>query len=125
MNRKIPIWKPIVIALFILLSGFFSGNHFYKQLKKELQEQIEDNKLIIEQSQKTQDSLISIAAQERNYADRLRSDNEQLTRRNNSLYYQLKRRNAQVFIIDTTFISNARRISESSDRFYQRNDTIR
>ena len=124
MNRKIPIWIPIIIVLLFILSGF-GGNHLYKQLKKELQEQIEDNKLIIEQSQKTQDSLISIAAQERNYADRLRSDNEQLTRRNNSLYYQLQRRNAQVFIIDTTFISNARRISESSDRFYQRNDTIR
>ena len=124
MNRKIPIWIPIIIVLLFILSGF-GGNHFYKQLKKELQEQIEDNKLIIEQSQKTQDSLIIIADQERNYADRLRSDNEQLTRRNNSLYYQLQRRNAQVFIIDTSFIYNARRINSSVNRFNKENDTIR
>ena len=124
MNRKVSIlW--IIIPLLIIVLSSFGVYDAYKAIKDDLNASIDENKQLIEQSKKIEDSLIKQAENERYYSDLLREENDKLQKRNNSLYYQLKRRNAQVFVIDTAFISNARRISESSSRFYKRNDTIR
>lgn len=45
--------------------------------------------------------------------------------RNRRKNEKIKKLEKSLNIIDTVFISNARRISESSDRFYQANDSTR
>tara|TARA_R100001480_G_scaffold151669_2_gene153148 strand:+ start:24 stop:398 length:375 start_codon:yes stop_codon:yes gene_type:complete len=124
MNRKAPIWIPITIALIFLVSGGFSGNYFL-EYKKEVEEKIRKNDSIYAVRELKIDSLINISEQEEAFSNKLRLETERLRIINNNIYYELKNRKAEVFIIDTAFISNARRISESSHRFYRSNDSIR
>ena len=113
------------ILLILLISGGFTGNHYRKAYKAEIKKQVQKNDSIIQSSVKKQDSLIQLAQVQIDYTDQLRQENDQLYRRNDNLYNELRRRNEKVFIIDNDFMSNARRISDGVDRFYKSRDTLR
>lgn len=126
-NNKRLLRYAIAIGAFILISGLCGGG--YKWHKKQLNNIIESHILekdsLIKSSLKREDSLIELAQIQRNYTDELREQTDQLQSRNNSLYYELQKRNKRVFLIDNDFMSNARRISDGVNRFYKSNDSIR
>lgn len=113
------------ILLIILISGGFTGNHYRKAYKAAIKKQVQKNDSIIQSSLKKEDSLIQLAQLQINYTDQLREENDQLYLRNDNLYNELRKRNEKVFIIDTDFMSNARRISDGVHRFYTSRDTLR
>lgn len=125
MNRKIPIWILFSIVLLLLISGGFGGNYFYKNYKDEIKREKKVQDSILNLSRIKEDSLISNIKDLHKYTNELRAENDKLHSRNNNLYYELKKRNQQVFIIDSDFMSNAKRIKSSTDRFYKANDTIK
>lgn len=124
-NKTVPLWAVLVLLAIILLSAGFTGNHYSKAFKEEMQNQIDQNKAEIKQSKKREDSLIKSSEDQKFLADQLRIDNEKLQLQNNNLYYELQKRNKQIFVMDPDFMSNAKRLAEGSHRFYQQNDSIR
>ena len=125
MKYKVPLWAVLVLVLVIVLSGVFGGNYFYKDYKEQLQREQQKIDSLYNVSKKREDSLMRITQEQKEFADGLRRRNNELRYANNNLYNELKKRNRQIFVIDTAFMSNARRISKSTDRFYKANDTIR
>ena len=127
-NNKSKI-KPIhvlsgVLVLFLICSGF-GGNYFKNEYDTLIDDLKRQNESIFNASVKTKDSLLEITQNQKLFSDNLRDQNNALQSRNNNLYYELQKRNKQIFVIDTSFILNANRISNSTDRFYKRNDSIR
>lgn len=125
MKRQIPLWVVLVVVAILLVANGIGGTYFYKDFKKQIQEQQKENEMQIKASEVREDSLTGLIDQQKQQADVLRNANERLQQQNNSLYYELKKRRKNLFIVDSDFMSNARRLSESTDRFYKANDTIR
>ena len=122
-KRLIFIFSGVILV--ILMSGGFAGNHYRKAFKKQINKEISQKDSIISASKIKEDSLIQLSTIQIDYADQIREQNDQLQLRNNNLYYELKKRNKQVFIIDTSFVVNANRISNRVNRFQERKDTLR
>lgn len=91
---------------------------FLKQTEKR-----EDS--LIANSQFKQDSLIVIISKGETKYDAQQQQINYLEQQNRYLYATIKKREASNRVVDTSFIVNAKRISESSNRFYQKNDTTR
>lgn len=125
MKRQIPLWVILVVVAILLVANGIGGAYFYKDFKKQIQEHQKENELQIKASEVREDSLTGLIDQQKQQADVLRNANERLQQQNNSLYYELKKRRKNLFIVDSDFMSNARRLSESTDRFYKSNDSIR
>lgn len=126
-NKKRFLRYALAIGAFVLISGLGGGG--YKWHKKQLNNIIESHILekdsLIKSSLKREDSLIKLSTLQIDYTNQLREQTDQLQSRNNSLYYELQKRNKRVFIIDNDFMSNARRISDGVNRFYKSRDTLR
>lgn len=125
MKKQIPLWVVLAFGLIIIVGSGFTGNYFYRQLENELNSQIETKEEELKQSRKKVDSLNDLSDEYKSTADELRNTANRLQTVNNNLYYELQKRKKNAFVLDSDFVSNAKRIAESSNRFYKENDTIR
>ena len=125
MKRQVSLWIVLAVVCILLLVNGIGGTYFYRDFKKQIQDNQKENEALIKASEAREDSLTGLVDQQKHQADVLRHANDQLQQQNNSLYYELKKRRKNLFIVDSDFMSNARRISESTDRFYKANDTLR
>lgn len=116
----------LILGLGVLFALLSFGRNYHKTALNDLREQItKRNDSIILLSQKRYDSVLELANTAIEGADLMREDNDRLRTSNNNLYYELKKQKRLLRVIDTSFVNNAERISVSTDKFYQRNDSIR
>lgn len=119
------LWKsygkyfPTLVIVVLILVILIGGGNGYRYHKRSLKTQIskKDSTIAVIQSQK--DSAMSVAT--RDYLKYVDSEAKlgQLRNANRKLYATIKTIENRLAIIDTGFMVNARRISESSDRFYK------
>tara|TARA_R110000823_G_scaffold306482_2_gene428913 strand:- start:316 stop:705 length:390 start_codon:yes stop_codon:yes gene_type:complete len=119
-KRYLYVAVGVIVLIFVLAGG--KGVGVYKDVLERFKKK---NDSLILVHQKRTDSLITIADQTYIYADEIIQENDLLRNRNNRLNYENKQKAKSLRVIDTIFISNARRISNSTDRFYKENDSIR
>jgi len=121
-------YKNIIIGVILALAvGFlmFKGNSYYKANKTLLETLKNEKDSILKDSRIRVDSLKNELS---NSDDRLLNLENLLSekqRQNNYLYGKLKQREKDLLVRDTSFINNAKRISEYTNRYYFKNDSIR
>lgn len=121
-------YKNIIIGVILALAvGFlmFKGNSYYKANKTLLETLKNEKDSILKDSRIRVDSLKNELS---NSDDRLLNLENLLSekqRQNNYLYGKLKQREKDLLVRDTSFINNAKRISEYTNRYYSKNDSIR
>lgn len=114
-------WGLVVIALiaFHFLRGSDDAG------KEFIEEEIRKRDSIAKIKEVQFDSVVDLANYLENQADYMRDENDQLRRRNRNLIHQVNEKAKTLRVIDSDFMRNARRISNSSSRFYKPNDSIR
>lgn len=123
---NVKIWKLALIVFFILLILLFSGNkgfNWHKDLLKSLEKEKDS---LIEISIKRQDSLLKIANNAEQKANSYRYQIEELNYQNTLLYDKLRKKERELRTsVDTSFRNNARRIADSVNRFYSKQNDLR
>jgi hypothetical protein len=120
--------KPILIGFGILVLIAllaFGGNEYRKYnetLLNDALNALEDEK---QASLKRQDSFISIITDSDYRLSALEYLLSEKEIQNNYLYAKLKKRERDLLTRDTSFINNARRIADYTNRYYTQNDTTR
>lgn len=109
----------LVIALGLLF--FQNNNHNLDYIERELF--LKDS--LIEVSKLRQDSLDLVISDGKVEASDWEAKWKESELRNKRKNEKIKKLEKTLSTPDTVFISNARRISESSNRFYESNDSIR
>ncbi len=120
-NKKRPIWLYIVIGIVLLLfiGGAFTGGHFWT--KKVWTDIVQKKDSLILDSQNKQKELQSTIKENETRAMQLEAAINKLSNENSYLYSELrKKERALRNSIDTSFRNNARRISDSANRYYQK-----
>lgn len=126
-NKKYFTPQNIIIGILalLLLVALLGGGYGYKLLKDKINKEIKAKEVLIKDSQKRQDSISALVDYYISDADYYKKQSDKLDYRNKILNDELKRREKLISIRDSSFNNNARLITESVDRYYKGNDTIR
>tara|TARA_R110000803_G_scaffold78075_5_gene143159 strand:+ start:5698 stop:6105 length:408 start_codon:yes stop_codon:yes gene_type:complete len=125
-KTKKVLYIVIGLLVLILVLGGFGGNNYLNNANKKAAERvIEVQDSIQADSQKKQDALVKLKEEGFESANIWMQKSGELEIKNWRLNEKLKKRERERLAIDTVFMSNGRRISESSNRFYQSDDSLR
>lgn len=123
-NRKYLKYGLLGLILLAIMFGSFKGGKYRsdKFWEREMKQEEEEKALI----EKERDSFYGLYESTIEQADLIRFENDDLRRRNEQLYYEIRKKAREIIVYrDTAFMSNARYISNSTDRFYKAGDSIR
>jgi hypothetical protein len=126
---KEPFYKryliQIIVGAVVLLIILFSGNKGLNMYDNLIDRFNATQDSLMENSVYKQDSLNKIIEQGKGNAIYWEDKWKSSEIKNWRLNEKIKKMEISLNVVDTVFISNAKRISRSSDRFYKTNDTIR
>ena len=120
--------KNIIIGVILAVAvGFlvFKGNSYYKSYETLLETLKNEKDSILNDSRIRVDSLKSELSNSDDRLFNLENLLSEKQRQNNYLYDKLKQREKDLLVRDISFINNARRIAEYTNRYYSQNDTVR
>ena len=115
----------IIVGAVVLLIILFSGNKGLNMYDNLIDRFNATQDSLMEDSIYKQDSLNKIIEQGKGNAIYWEDKWKSSEIKNWRLNEKIKKMEISLNVVDTVFISNAKRISRSSDRFYKTNDTIR
>jgi len=115
----------IIVGAVVLLIILFSGNKGLNMYDNLIDRFNATQDSLMEDSVYKQDSLNKIIEQGKGNAIYWEDKWKSSEIKNWRLNEKIKKMEISLNVVDTVFISNAKRISRSSDRFYKTNDTIR
>ena len=113
-----------ILALLLLIS-LIGGGYGYRALIKKQKKELQSKEQQILRSQKKQDSILKIVDFYKGDADYYREQSENLNAKNKILNDEIKRKQKLLSVRDTSFVNNARVITNSVDRYYSGKNGIR
>ena len=122
MKKKKPIWLWVVLGAFILmlLGGAFGGGSYWQS---SIWSRKQDS--LLQDTKQKQIVLRDSVKQAEANAEALQEAIDKLHNENNYLYGELrKKERALRNSVDTSFISNAKRIKSSVDRYLKAQDSL-
>ena len=121
-TKNIIIGVILAVAVSFLV---FKGNSYYKSYETLLETLKNEKDSILNDSRIRVDSLKSELSNSDDRLFNLENLLSEKQRQNNYLYDKLKQREKDLLVRDISFINNARRIAEYTNRYYSQNDTVR
>jgi peptidoglycan hydrolase CwlO-like protein len=121
-TKNIIIGVILAVAVSFLV---FKGNSYYKSYETLLETLKNEKDSILNDSRVRVDSLKSELSNSDDRLFNLENLLSEKQRQNNYLYDKLKQREKDLLVRDISFINNARRIAEYTNRYYSQNDTVR
>ena len=119
-------WLLLLIIGVVLLSLFFGGKQGWKWHKNHLLELERKKDSLIELSIKRQDSLQKVISDAERISLIYQEQIKNLNNQNTLLYDKLKKKERELrTAVDTSFRNNARRIADSVNRFYSKQNDLR